>query len=129
MPVATLTTSALAGGRVFPAGTAREGEAAEVIPAGDWWSDYEQGDSEQVDESADEGTPALFDPAASTIPQVLDHLGLGEGQTPADAEEVVRVLDAERGRGEDARKTLVAQLEEALAANAAAASGGQGEQD
>lgn len=38
--VARLTKSVLAGGRVFPAGAAREGEAAKAIPAGDWWSDF-----------------------------------------------------------------------------------------
>ena len=38
--VAHLTKSVLAGGRAFPAGTAREGEAAKVVPAGEWWSDF-----------------------------------------------------------------------------------------
>ena len=37
---AILTRAVLAGGRVFPAGTTREGEAAKVVPAGDWWSDF-----------------------------------------------------------------------------------------
>ena len=35
---AHLTQAVLAGGRAFPAGTARQGSAAEVIPDGPWWS-------------------------------------------------------------------------------------------
>lgn len=52
--VARLTKSVLAGGRVFPAGTAREGEAAKVVPAGEWWSDFATpGETEvQVDQAA-----------------------------------------------------------------------------
>lgn len=34
-----LTRAVLAGGRVFPVGTVREGEAKAIIPDGDWWSE------------------------------------------------------------------------------------------
>lgn len=49
---ARLVKAVLAGGRVFLAGTAREGDAARLIPAGDWWSDFEG--AEQADEESGE---------------------------------------------------------------------------
>lgn len=47
----SLTRAVLAGGSVFPVGTVREGRAAEVVPDGDWWSDFTE--HPEVDESAD----------------------------------------------------------------------------
>ncbi len=35
---AVLNRAVLAGGRIFPAGTVREGDAADLIPDGDWWT-------------------------------------------------------------------------------------------
>lgn len=46
---AHLTQAVLAGGRAFPAGTARQGPAAEVIPDGPWWSGPADADALHVD--------------------------------------------------------------------------------
>ncbi|MDO5500319.1 MAG: hypothetical protein Q4F67_11650 [Propionibacteriaceae bacterium] len=71
---ARLTKAVLAGGRVFPVGTAREGEA-EAIPAGDWWSDFEAaeqaadepGESGDVDEDGDKAADESGDNGAGHV--------------------------------------------------------------
>ncbi|WP_130012144.1 hypothetical protein [Serinicoccus sediminis] len=60
------------------------------------------------------GEGEQFDPAAHTIPQVLDHLGVSDGHDPVTVEEFDRVVAAERD-GKD-RSTLLKQLEEYAAA-------------
>lgn len=87
---ASLTKSVLAGGRVFPAGTVREGEAAKVIPSGDWWSDNH--DAPTGDES--------FDPSGHNQDEVIAHLD------EADEDERARVLAAESERENGARQKI-----------------------
>lgn len=97
---ATLTRTVVAGGQVFPQGTPRTGRAAEVI-TGPWWT--------ARGESAERDTAAEFDPSAHSIPEVLAHLGLSDGRTPATVEEFSRVRAAEADG--KARKTLLDQLD------------------
>lgn len=87
---ASLTKSVLAGGRVFPAGTVREGEAAKVIPSGDWWSDSD--DAPTGDES--------FDPSGHNQDEVIAHLD------EADEDERARVLTAESSREGGSRQKI-----------------------
>lgn len=92
---AHLTKPVLAGGRVFPAGTAREGEAAKVIPAGEWWSDG--GAAPTGDES--------FDPSEHNQDEVIAHLD------DADEDERARVLAAEAKRESGTRQKIAKWVE------------------
>lgn len=49
-----------------------------------------------------------FDPAGATIEKVLEHVG-------SDQAKAEQVLELEKARGDDARSTLVTQLEELAA--------------
>lgn len=94
----------LAGGEVWPEGTARSDRGTGAIPDGPWWSDFDPDAKDATDDAPD----APFDPAGHTIDEVLGYLGLTEGGQHLTADELSRVLAAEADG--KARKTLLDAL-------------------
>lgn len=60
--------------------------------------------------TTDEQAPDAFDPAAHTVEEVLDYLGISEGHDPVTADELERVREAEQAG--KARKTLLAAIDD-----------------
>ena len=108
----------LAGGEVWPEGTARSDRGAGAIPDGPWWSDFDPDAKDATDDApdatddapdaTDDAPDAPFDPAGHTIDEVLGYLGLTEGGQHLTADELSRVLAAEADG--KARKTLLDAL-------------------
>lgn len=85
-----LTKDVLAGGRVFPAGTSREDDAADVIPDGPWWDSQES--PKQSAEKPQEPPRSGRGSGVDAWREYADSLGV---QYPQDAtrDDIVALID------------------------------------